>query len=156
MRQQVPRQQAENVFKVHTENGIVEFRANDEGLHTYEPTENYFNCAREQKTNEQKSLLISTVEENKKFHSQHQYERAKEARRLCHIIGRPSLENYKHILRQKIIKNCPVTPEDVDIAEKIFGKDVATLKGKSKNPKPLPVIYTMWKFQEKLRRSTRT
>ena len=34
-----------------------------------------------------------------------------------------------------------MTPEDVDIAEKIFGKDVATLKGKSKNPKPLPVIY---------------
>jgi hypothetical protein len=24
---------------------------------------------------------------------------------------------------------------------KIFGKDVATLKGKSKNPRPLPVIY---------------
>ena len=110
-----PGNEAENVFKVHTDNGIVEFRVNDEGLYVYEPSENY---VREQKINEQKSLLISTVDENKKFYSQRQYERAKEARRLYHIIGRPSLENYKHILRQKIIKNCPVTHEDVDIAEK--------------------------------------
>ena len=103
--------------------------------------ENYMNYVQEQKRNEPRSFMISTVDENKFFYSQRQYERAKEARKLYHIIGRPSLENFKHILMQKIIKNCPVTPEDVDIAEKIFGKDVATLKGKSKNPRPLPVIY---------------
>ena len=30
-----------------------------------------------------------------------------------------------------VIKNCPVTSDHVDIAEKIFGTDVATLKGKT-------------------------
>ena len=30
-----------------------------------------------------------------------------------------------------IIKNCPVTSTHVDIAEKIFGADVATMKGKT-------------------------
>jgi hypothetical protein len=30
-----------------------------------------------------------------------------------------------------VIKNCPVTTEDVNIAKKIFGKDISSLKGKS-------------------------
>ena len=37
------------------------------------------------------------------------------------------------------IKNCPVTVEDVSIAEKIFGPDVSSLKGKSTRRKPKPV-----------------
>ena len=28
------------------------------------------------------------------------------------------------------IKNCPITLEDIDIAERMFGKDIVTLKGK--------------------------
>ena len=38
------------------------------------------------------------------------------------------------------IKNNPVTIEDVKIAEKVFGPDVATLKGKSTRPKPRQMI----------------
>ena len=36
-------------------------------------------------------------------------------------------------------QNTPVTLEDIQLAEKIFGKDVATLKGKSVKPHP-PVV----------------
>ena len=38
-----------------------------------------------------------------------------------------------------VIKNCPVMTEDVNIAERIFGKDVSSLKGKSTRRKPKPV-----------------
>ena len=38
-----------------------------------------------------------------------------------------------------IIKNCPVTTENVNIAKKIFGKDILSLKGKSTRQKPKPV-----------------
>jgi hypothetical protein len=38
------------------------------------------------------------------------------------------------------IKNNPVTTEDVNIAEKIFGPDVATLKGKTTHHAPIPII----------------
>jgi hypothetical protein len=46
----------------------------------------------------------------------------------------------KAIIRMNAIKNSPVTTEDVDIAEKIFGPDVATLKGKTTCRAPVPVI----------------
>ena len=39
-----------------------------------------------------------------------------------------------------MIKNCPVTLEDIEVANKIYGPDVAVLKGKSVRKKPIPVI----------------
>ena len=38
------------------------------------------------------------------------------------------------------IHNCPIRAADVDIAENIFGPDMATLKGKSVRKKPKPVV----------------
>merc|ERR1739836_180671 len=46
-------------------------------------------------------------------------------------MGAPSPRNFKAILRQNLIHNCPVTPSDVDRAEEIYGPDISTLKGKS-------------------------
>jgi hypothetical protein len=38
------------------------------------------------------------------------------------------------------IANCPVTIADVNMAEKIFGKDIASIKGKATRSKPVPVV----------------
>jgi len=78
--------------------------------------------------------LISSVAENRKNFTQRQYDDAMKARKLYHAIGCPTVENFKAILRQNIIKNCPVTAADVDIAEKLFGPDIGALKGKSTRP----------------------
>ena len=51
-----PGNEEENVFKVHTDEGIVELRVTDEGLYTYEPSEKYLNYVQEQKKKEQRSL----------------------------------------------------------------------------------------------------
>ena len=82
------------------------------------------------------SQHILTVAENRKNYGQEQYRKAQEAQKLYHVLHAPSIKNFKYILRSNQIRNCPVTPEDVDIAEDIFGKDIAYLKGKSvrKNP----------------------
>jgi hypothetical protein len=85
------------------------------------------------------TIPLTTVTENKSGYTQRQFERAKEARRLYHIVGTPTLENFKSLLRMNVIKNCPVTTEDVNIAEKIFGKDILSLKGKSTRRKPKSV-----------------
>ena len=69
-----------------------------------------------------------------------QYKQAREARRVYNIIGNPSLNDFKSIIKMNAIKDCPITLEDIDIAERIFGKDIASLKGKTTRKKPIPVI----------------
>ena len=82
---------------------------------------------------------ITTVKENKKFYTKRQFDRAKEARALYHKVGAPRLENLKAMIRANMIANCPVTVEDINIAQDIFGDDVSTLKGKSTRRKAKPV-----------------
>ena len=51
----------------------------------------------------------------------------------------PTVENFKYILKSNGIKNCPVTIDDVKIAEDIWGKDISYLKGKTTRSRP-PVV----------------
>ena len=44
------------------------------------------------------------------------------------------------MLQMNVIKNCPVTSDHIDIAEKILGTDVATLKGKTTRKQTLKVL----------------
>ena len=50
---------------------------------------------------------------------------------LMHTLGCPSVAYLKHIIKINAIKDCPVTVDDIILAEKIFGPDVASLKGKT-------------------------
>jgi hypothetical protein len=85
------------------------------------------------------SNLISTVAKNRKGYRLGQFERAKEARRLYHVVGTPTVNNFKSLLLINFIQNCPVTVEDVNISKNIFGPDISSLKGKSTKRKPKPV-----------------
>jgi hypothetical protein len=49
-----------------------------------------------------------------------------------------------------VIKNCPVTVEAINIAEKRFRPDVSSLKGKSTRRKPKPVRKDLIKIPEEL------
>ena len=55
-------------------------------------------------------------------------------------MGTPTVEKFKSLLKMNMIKNCPVTLEDIEIAEDIYGPDVSTLRGKTTRKKPLPAI----------------
>ena len=44
------------------------------------------------------------------------------------------------MIRQNIIQNFSVTVEDIEIAEKIFGPDVSTLKVKTTRQRPKVVV----------------
>ena len=140
----------EKAFNVYTKDGIVKFKRNKDGLYIYQPSNEYITDVKRENqhelvlkkdtTDEERvNFLIDTVEENKSGYTQRQFENAKKARKLYHIIGCPTVENFKSILRQNIIRNCPVTVDDVNIAEKIFGPDIGSLKGKSTRSKPNPV-----------------
>ena len=87
-----------------------------------------------------KFALVNTVEENKLAYTNHQFECAKKAQELYHALGTPSISDFKAIIHMNVIKNNPITLEDIKIAKNIFGLDVGSLKGKTTHTKPLPVV----------------
>ena len=50
------------------------------------------------------------------------------ARKIYHMVVAPNVRNLKKMIRQNIIQNCPVTVEDIEIAENISGSHVYPLK----------------------------
>ena len=65
-----------------------------------------------------------------------QIKKADEARILYHIIGTPTVENFKGLIKMNIIANNPITIEDVDRAEKIIDQVFIAWKEKQgKNQK---------------------
>jgi len=50
----------------------------------------------------------------------------------------PKVVNFKHILRRNIVKHFPVTPEDVEVAERTFGPNVAFQKDNGTKIRPIP------------------
>ena len=108
-----------DTFIVTGKNGSrLEFKASDFGLYYYD-----LNV-------DPNFSFLPTVAENKFPYSNRQFQRAKLAREVYCSIGNPSMDDFKRIIRTNGLKNCPVTMEDINIAEKIFEKDVSTLKGK--------------------------
>jgi hypothetical protein len=71
------------------------------------------------------------MKENREGHTHREFDRATKARTFYHVVGGPTIQNFKAIIRMNTFKNCPVTVADVDLAEKIFGPDLGTIKGKS-------------------------
>ena len=51
-----------------------------------------------------------------------------------------SKNDYKQLVANNMIRNCPITVKDIDIAEKVYGKSVGALKGKTVRFKPIPVV----------------
>jgi hypothetical protein len=100
----------------------MKFKCNPEDLYTFEVSDRYL---------KKESHLIETVKENRVGYTQRQYERAKRARKLYHIVGTPTLETFKMLIKMNAIRNCPMTTENVNIAKMIFGADMSSLKGKS-------------------------
>jgi hypothetical protein len=70
---------------------------------------------------------------------------------LSRALGCPSDEDLKKILKMNFIKDCPVIGEDVELAEKIFGKDIAILKGRTSRKTPGVMIHDPMLIPPKLK-----
>ena len=133
-----------DTFEVINKNGDkLKFGPSEHGLYYYDlnKTEGF--------------SMLQTVQENRFPYSARQFERAKIARDVYHAIGNPSISDYKNIIKTNGLRNCPVTIEDINIAEKIFGKDVSTLKGKTTRKKPNVVINDYIEVPEELKQAQR-
>ena len=113
-------------FQVHTEAGIVKFKKSKEG-----PNFHQFSPEFIASTKKHDAQLLGAVKENATGHTNQQQERAEKAQKLHHIVGAPTVQNFKCLIESNQIRNCLVTMDNIEIAEKIHRKDVSCLKGKT-------------------------
>ena len=129
---------AGNTFILYRQDGsTLEFQYIDQGLWAYD-------------TRKQAIQMVQTVEENRFPYSNRQYQRALKARELYHSMWFPSIRDFRLALRANMIKNCPVTEQDVLLAEKIFGKDIHAIKGKTTHKKPIMITNDYIKVPQEI------
>lgn len=107
-------------FDVYTADGIRQFQAIKGGLYGM----NIHNKQTE-------FQFLETVNENKSNYTREMIARADAAKQLYGIVQHPSIPDYKNMICFGMIKNCPITVEDVETMVSIYGPDVAVLKGKT-------------------------
>jgi hypothetical protein len=84
--------------------------------------------------------LVQTIHENSQFFTPRQIESAKLARDLYEMIGRPSYTDFIAIVKNNLLPNINITVKDVEHAERIFGKELGSLQGKTVRSRPDAVI----------------
>jgi hypothetical protein len=63
----------------------------------------------------------------------------------------PSETDYNWILKSNQVQECPVMTEDAKVANKIWGPDIASLKGKTAQKTPLPVTTDIIEVPKEIR-----
>ena len=113
------------------------FKESEGGLHyldTSHPEQEQYH-----KHEQQHVFMVNTVKDNMKNFTNNDYLQAVRARELQVTVGRPSDKDFIKILETSSLPNCPVTPRDVMVANKLFGPDVGALKGKTTRRNP-PIV----------------
>ncbi len=74
---------------------------------------------------------VATVRTNFEGFSRKQVEGATAARRLMGMVATPSPRDFQGMVRLNMLKDCPITNDDITNANTIFGTDLATIRGKT-------------------------
>ena len=112
-----------NKFIVNKSDGTVRvFNESGRGLYYLDTNETSKNVS---------VAMVNTVANNKENYTNRAYGRAVLARNIQKLIGRPTSAEFMKIVSLNLIPNCPVNRDDIINAEKIFGPDVGSLKGKT-------------------------
>ena len=114
------------------------FRMHPSRLHIYDPDGELF-------------CFATTVEGNKLHFTKHQIEGAEKAQTLYASFGFPSERDFKWILQLNQIMNCPVTIQGAEVAYKIWGADIAALKGKTMRRTPSSVVLDIFWIPKEIR-----
>ena len=101
----------------------MEFRIHKSGLHYYNSHNKHF-------------VFINPVSGNKVGYTQRHIKRAEFVRTLYTKLCYLSWKDFKWVIRSNQIKDFSVTVEDVNVSLKIWGKNIAALKGNTTRRKP--------------------
>ena len=130
-------------YKVHTQDGDVRFYKDENGL-PYIDLENLEEDAVallvQTGSEEAATALVQAVRQNYNRYTQKEVQEAKEARLAMGLIGNPSKNNLKGMVRNTMIPNCPVTTTVITFTRTILGPDLASVRGKIVQWAPAPVV----------------
>ena len=84
--------------------------------------------------------LVQTVRENYEGYTKREVLKAKEAHRAQAMMGNPNEKDYKTMVRNNLIPECPITSTDITNARAIFGPDLPSMWGKTVWTTPAPVV----------------
>jgi hypothetical protein len=125
---------------VHTPKGEVRFYKDEQGLPYIDLGESNLEATMmllQREIHEREETLsnevsyIQTVRGNYEGYTKREVTQAKEARRAQAMMGNPSEKDYKGMVSNNLIANCPITSRDVSNARTIFGPDLASIRGKT-------------------------
>jgi hypothetical protein len=91
-------------------------------------------------TNNRSVVMVTTIKSNRGGLTDREFEKAKAARRALGLVGYPSPWDFKNMVISNMIKKCSVTSTDMDNAHKLFGDDIASLRGKTVRNTPGVVV----------------
>ena len=74
---------------------------------------------------------VNTAKDNMKNFTNNDYLQVIRAQELQVTVGHLLDKDFIKIPKASSLPNCPVTPQDVIIANKLFGPNISTLKGKT-------------------------
>jgi len=80
-----------------------------------------------------KYAMVSTVAEREAQHTKREVARAQEAQKMRRRLFYPSDGALVRTLQKGVMTNCDVTGRDVSVSVNIYGKDIASIKGKTKD-----------------------
>jgi hypothetical protein len=135
-------------YSVHTPKGDVRFYKDEQGLPFINLEESSKGAtilllqqgegALGEATNA--TTLVQTVRGNYEGYTKREILKAKEARRAQAMLGNPSESDYRGMVSNNAIANCPVSSSDVTNARAIFGPDLPSVRGKTVRRAPAPVV----------------
>jgi len=117
----------DNAFAVHQHEKTILFNESNTGLYFHD-----IHARAIVLTN----AVIEIVAANRKRFTQRQYKEARHTIELEGMVGFPSDYDYKGMVRENLLKNCPVTISHINNAKTIFGPAVPSLKGKTVRQSP--------------------
>jgi hypothetical protein len=123
----------DSAFHVHKldGSGYTRFEEHPSGLHLHDSTKPVVPYTEQSDNNAVGYSYLQTVAENKKLFTKRQIKSADKSRQLYRMLGHPGPDHFMDIIRNNFIINCPVTIDNVTRTQRIYGKDVAFLKGKT-------------------------